>query len=220
MARVIARARQASKIEKPRLPIKPVIHNGIDITIPDFLRRQGSKLTREEVDAFTNPRNIVWAPFRDRKAEPPPAPAPVFVTDRTLPVQVNVRTKDAPQGLAKYADMDEFEAKHDFKTYPVSRTGTYEGETIILCNAKPWAGREPSERKPREPRMPGQVRGKVALIKEMLMRPEGCTTKDVLAATGWPSVSMPKQAELAGLELSKAPGEKPTRYFGKPIKNS
>lgn len=44
---------------------------------------------------------------------------------------------------------------------------------------------------------------KVALVAGMLQRPEGCTTKDVLKATGWPAVSMPQQAKAAGLTLKK-----------------
>jgi hypothetical protein len=54
---------------------------------------------------------------------------------------------------------------------------------------------------------------KTALIVEMLKRKDGCTTKEVLAATGWPSVSMPAQARLAGLKLRKEKDGAVTRYF-------
>lgn len=55
---------------------------------------------------------------------------------------------------------------------------------------------------------------KVELIAGLLKRKEGCTSADVLKATGWPAVSMPQQAKAAGLRLKKdkKPGEV-TRYF-------
>jgi hypothetical protein len=44
---------------------------------------------------------------------------------------------------------------------------------------------------------------KLETIVGLLKRPEGCTTKQVLQATDWPSVSMPQQAKAAGLTLKK-----------------
>jgi hypothetical protein len=44
---------------------------------------------------------------------------------------------------------------------------------------------------------------KLAIIGGMLARPEGCTTKQVLAATEWPAVSMPQQAKALGIKLVK-----------------
>ena len=55
---------------------------------------------------------------------------------------------------------------------------------------------------------------KAKLIGDLLLRPEGCTSADVLAATGWPSVSMPAQAKACGLELRKEKIDGVTRYFG------
>ena len=51
---------------------------------------------------------------------------------------------------------------------------------------------------------------KLETIVGLLKRPEGCTTAEVLKATGWPSVSMPQQARAAGLKLSKE--GRPARY--------
>lgn len=42
---------------------------------------------------------------------------------------------------------------------------------------------------------------KAAIIEALLRRPEGCTSADVLAATGWSAVSMPQQAKAIGVEL-------------------
>lgn len=53
---------------------------------------------------------------------------------------------------------------------------------------------------------------KLAVIVGLLKRKEGCTVKDVLAATGWPTVSMPQQAKAAGLSLKKEKDGSVTRY--------
>lgn len=55
---------------------------------------------------------------------------------------------------------------------------------------------------------------KTALIAEMMLRPDGCTTAEVLAATGWPAVSMPAQARSAGLALCRDRVGGVLRYYG------
>lgn len=57
---------------------------------------------------------------------------------------------------------------------------------------------------------------KLAIVAELLTRSGGCTTKEVLEATGWPTVSMPQQAKAAGLVLSKTKDGKVSRYTGAP----
>lgn len=57
---------------------------------------------------------------------------------------------------------------------------------------------------------------KLALVSELLQRPDGCTTADVLKATGWPSVSMPAMAASAKLKLSKSKVDGVTRYTATP----
>ena len=61
----------------------------------------------------------------------------------------------------------------------------------------------------------GRPGSKLALVADMLKRKEGCTTAEVLAATGWPAVSMPQQARAAGLTLVKEKVGKVTRYRAK-----
>lgn len=53
---------------------------------------------------------------------------------------------------------------------------------------------------------------KLETIVGMLKRKEGCTAAEVLAATGWPSVSMPQQARAAGLTLKTEKEGRTTRY--------
>jgi hypothetical protein len=52
-------------------------------------------------------------------------------------------------------------------------------------------------------------------IAALLLRPEGTTYSEVVAMTGWASVSIPRQAELNRLRLQtvERPGE-PKRFFG------
>lgn len=47
---------------------------------------------------------------------------------------------------------------------------------------------------------------KLAKIAALLRRKEGCTTAEVLKATGWPAVSMPQQAKSLGLALKTERG--------------
>lgn len=55
---------------------------------------------------------------------------------------------------------------------------------------------------------------KLAIVAGLLQRPEGCTGKEILDATGWPTVSVPQQAKAAGLVLSKEKDGSVTRYRG------
>jgi len=57
---------------------------------------------------------------------------------------------------------------------------------------------------------------KSRLIGELLLRKEGCTSVEVMAACNWPSVSMPAQAKACGLSLRKEKIDGVTRYFGTP----
>jgi hypothetical protein len=54
---------------------------------------------------------------------------------------------------------------------------------------------------------------KSTLVRDMLLRPEGVTVKEVLAATGWTAISMPQTARTAKLSIRKS-DDRPARYFG------
>jgi hypothetical protein len=51
-------------------------------------------------------------------------------------------------------------------------------------------------------------------IAALLLREEGCTTQDILDATGWPTVTVPGQAAALGIKLRKVKEGRATRYFG------
>lgn len=61
---------------------------------------------------------------------------------------------------------------------------------------------------------PSGGKTKTAVVGELLSRKEGCTTADILKATGWPAVSVPAQAKAVGLKLRKEKDGKVTRYYG------
>jgi len=56
---------------------------------------------------------------------------------------------------------------------------------------------------------------KAHLVGEMMLRPEGATPAQVMAATGWPSVSMPNQARQAGLEVTRQRRGRHVIYFAR-----
>lgn len=53
---------------------------------------------------------------------------------------------------------------------------------------------------------------KLETIVALLTRAGGCTTKDILEATEWPSVSVPQQARSASLKLRKEKRDGVTHY--------
>lgn len=61
---------------------------------------------------------------------------------------------------------------------------------------------------------PRRARSATTVIAGLLTRPGGCVARDVLDATGWRAVSMPRQARTAGLELRRESVDGVTRYYG------
>jgi hypothetical protein len=56
---------------------------------------------------------------------------------------------------------------------------------------------------------------KLHAVAALLKRAKGCTAAECMAATGWPSISMPAMAKAAGLKLKKVKEKgEPTRYWG------
>lgn len=67
---------------------------------------------------------------------------------------------------------------------------------------------------PQKPVGKPKPESKTDLVAALLRRPEGCTTADALAATGWPAISMPATAKAAGITLVREKDAgKPTRYY-------
>lgn len=68
------------------------------------------------------------------------------------------------------------------------------------------------EDRPPKPKLPDGVKSKKEHIGNLLKK--GVTAKEILEATGWPSVSMPQVAKSLGLELIKKKEGRVFRYFG------
>lgn len=56
---------------------------------------------------------------------------------------------------------------------------------------------------------------KTFVIGEMLLRPEGVSGREVMAATGWPSVSLPQQARSCGIEFTTQRMGREVRYYAR-----
>jgi hypothetical protein len=73
-------------------------------------------------------------------------------------------------------------------------------------------------RKPRAKAAAGEAGSKTDIVGKLLVRAGGCSGREILEATGWPTVSVPAMAKACGLKLrrEKTKGE-PTRYFGEAV---
>lgn len=98
----------------------------------------------------------------------------------------------APKRTAAQASANLKKAKAAKKAKGGTKTAPKAAKRTSGPDSKPAAG-------PKEVR-PGS---KLAIVVDLLKRPEGCTTAEILKATEWPSVSVPQQARMAGLELRK-----------------
>lgn len=137
------------------------------------------------------------------------------ISNREAPVEV-AQEKEGKWDVVKMFDgMAAFEAWHNPKYQRIRHSSSNAERTVILVEMLRH-DEPPAAKAEKVEKAPGKVKSgsKVALIADLLVRPQGCTTADVLAATGWPAVSMPAQAKLAGLTLRKEKVGKVTTYYG------
>lgn len=115
-----------------------------ELRIPKFLRRK--KQTREQVRALLDRwdvRKREWASTRKASEKRPSMPLVADNPDQPVKVQVKEPKRAGSVLLATYANMAEFEAKHNKSTYPVKgQPMAFQGYTVILVTAKPWADKE------------------------------------------------------------------------------
>lgn len=95
------------------------------------------------------------------------------------------------------------------KAMPLSGKAAEQAIRAASGNSRPRAQKT---KQAKSPAMPRKGESKIEMIARLLKRKEGCTTAEVLAATQWPSVSMPQQAKAAGLRLTKEKDGRVTRY--------
>lgn len=81
--------------------------------------------------------------------------------------------------------------------------------------SKGGAREEPARKPTNRADTPAEAKSKKQTIADLLKN--GTTAKQVLEATGWPSVSMPAQAKAAGMKLEKFKENGQTKYRGVPM---
>lgn len=133
---------------KPAEPPAPVVEIGAkDLVPPKFLRRKKTKETADRVARVLQQETSqrAWAPIRKKGewTEKPTMPLQNDHPDLPVKVQVKDPKRAGSTLLATYANMAEFEAKHNKATYPVKgQPMQFQGHTVILVTAKPWADKE------------------------------------------------------------------------------
>lgn len=122
---------------------------------------------------------------------------------------------DSPARVAGQAN--EHEAKLRDQGAPVYKAPKAETESDMgKAKTKKAAGRNKARTGIKAKKTEGVRPGsKLEQVVKLLQRASGCTSKDVLKATGWPSVSMPQQAKAAGITLETEKIDGVTHYWDK-----
>lgn len=151
----------------------------------------------------------------------PPADMPAFLRKSLL---ANI-APDAPVGPTETATAAVIENATDPVLKLVAEhfgadASTEQPGTVAAMRAAYAAGAASVATRGRKasPRAASGEPNKREVVAALLQRPEGATRKDILDATGWPSVSVPATAKASGLSLrqEKVKGN-PTRYYGEPL---
>jgi hypothetical protein len=143
----------------------------------------------------------------------------------TTKLRKELAAADQMKKAARFARLKELkQATQKAVAKPKEKDMTSKADQVKALRVKKATKGKPAKKAPapkaaaaKAPKKTEGIRpgSKLELVVGLLTRKEGCTTADVLAATQWPSVSMPQQAKAAGLKLrkEKAKGEV-TRYYG------
>lgn len=129
----------------------------------------------------------------------------------TKPVKVKAKTKEKPMP-APTAPVFSVEALiNELREIATISPSVAEIEALTILFQKAYDAGKNAPRA-RAPRAGGPSKSEQAA--ELLLRPEGCTTKDILDLTKWPSVSVPAVARANGLTLRQEKAGRVTTYFG------
>jgi hypothetical protein len=162
-----------------------------DLSIPEFMRRGAAAqeaVNKAIAEAETPTKPEVPKPTgkSNRKGDRLPVPPPSAKADRKPKSAKKAPPK--PKRAAKDAAKPKGGAK-------VARPAKAAQRAPQGASDGPRAG------------------SKTALVADLLARKEGCTTADVLKATGWPAVSLPAMAKAIGVKLRKEKDGKVSRYW-------
>lgn len=160
----------------------------------------------------------ILAAITPKKAKAPKASKPAKVA-KAKPAKA---AKQKPAAKAKASPKAKKEsAMIETVTAPVDPVETFFAEFIASDTRSDQYMRDLLKRvyeagqnakRPRAPRAGGP--SKASLAADLLRRPEGATTKEILELTKWPAVSVPAIARSAGLTLRQEKDGKVTRYYG------
>jgi hypothetical protein len=143
------------------------------------------------------------------------------MADRTLAAayRCGPKTKDAnmttKSKTTKAAKLAAQAAKITAKT---KAKAAAKPESKIVKTAKALAAKsamKPAAAKPAKANGNGKE-NKREICAALLTRAGGCTSRDLLDATGWPAISVPATAKASGLKLRKEKVGKVTTYYGTP----
>lgn len=186
-----------------------------DLSIPESLDRTKG-MSKDDFDKLHDKlgKPAPKRPGAKLKLVPPEKPSTLTTADKKAIAELKATEKKAAEEK-KAARLAELKAAN------VERKAIRdEAKKAKAANApqkpadKPKPAPTPKTAKAAKPASEARKGSKTALIGELLGRKNGCTSAEVLAATGWPAVSMPQQAKAVGVKLrkEKKPGEV-TRYF-------
>ena len=189
-----------------------------DLTIPAALDRTKG-MSKEDFDKL---HDKLSKPAPKSKAKlkviPPAKPATLTEADKKAIRELKAAEKLATAEKAKEKAAAAKEARAEQKAIRDAAKAAKKANGPAKPQGSPPVASTPktaTKTTPKaKPASEARKGSKTALIGDLLKRKEGCTTADVLKATGWPAVSMPQQAKAVGVKLrkEKKPGEV-TRYW-------
>lgn len=136
-------------------------------------------------------------------------PSPEFAEMAGAAVGRTPENTPKAKAPAKVKTQKESTVKTKPKAKAPAKKGAAKSKTERRKSAKAKASRNSARAATESGVRPGS---KLEAIVGLLQRDGGCTTADILAKTGWPSVSVPQQAKAAGLKLKKEKVDGVTRY--------
>jgi hypothetical protein len=203
--RTMARARRRLAVsQEPKLILNSRKGNS-GLSLPRSIEPAGLAILREakkekERTAKAKAKTRKESLMAKRKTTAAMPPAPPEGSEPAAPVDAastKIAAPPAPPGEAAASEESEM------------TTRTRRGKS---AGSKKSAAASSSARKPKSaPAVDGK--SKVEVIGGLLRRDGGCTAKDVMEATGWPSVSMPAQAKALGVKMKQKKEGRVTRYW-------
>jgi len=114
-----------------------IVVNGIDITIPAFLRRSGKRLTDVQLKALLAAPG--WAPIGRQKGESVMAAIQAKISNPDAPVEVLMRDRDNNEQVKKFPTLRAFEEWYNPKGHRYLGTVNNEKVTVVMMDVETFA---------------------------------------------------------------------------------